>query len=135
MDFTQIKIMKMMQAKMAYHSERQDVLSQNIANVDTPGYRPRDVAEPDFEKELRLNTPRLQMRRTSEIHSVGMHFKQPDFKSEMQKKTFEIKPVNNAVNVEEEMTKMSHNAFDFQTTTTLYQKTAGLFRTAIGNNQ
>ena len=135
MDFTQIKLMKMMEAKMAYHSERQDVLSQNVANADTPGYRARDIAEPDFEGALKLSTPRLQMKRTSEEHSIGMHYKQPTFQSDQTKKFVELKPVKNTINLEEESMKMSHNAFDFQTTTSLYQKTAGLFRTAIGSTQ
>lgn len=135
MDFSQIKLMKMMEAKMAYHSERQDILSQNIANADTPGYRARDIKEPNFEEELKLDTPRIQMIRTSAEHSAGVNFRQPEFKSEQTKKFVELKPVKNTINLEEESMKMSHNAFDFQTTTTLYNKTAGLFRTAIGNTE
>jgi len=132
-DYSKIQIMQMMKHKMAYHSERQDVLSQNIANADTPGYRPRDIPEPDFTEELKKRT-RLQMRKTSPMHSEGTFFKVPEFRAE-QDDYFEIKPVKNAVNVEEQMAKVSHNAFEFQTTTSLYRKTAGLFKTAIGTGQ
>ena len=34
-------------AALDYHLERHNVLSSNIAHVDTPGYKPKDVARVD----------------------------------------------------------------------------------------
>jgi flagellar basal-body rod protein FlgB len=131
MDFSKIDIMRMMQTKMNYHSERQDILSHNIANVDTPGFRARDLAPLDFSEELR-RTNRLQMARTSVEHKEGVRFDGGDYQPQ-QMRSFETKPVKNAVNVEEQMSQISHNAFELQQTTTLYRKTAEMFRVAVTN--
>lgn len=131
MDYSQIQLFQMMKHKMAYHSERQDVLARNVVNSDTPGFRPSDIEEPNFIEELQKRE-RLQLRRTAPEHREGTFLQTPDFRHG---KTgyFEIKPVDNAVSVEEQMMRISQNAFEFQTTTTLYNKTAGLFKTALGN--
>jgi flagellar basal-body rod protein FlgB len=52
-----------------YHLERHNVLASNIAHVDTPGYRPKDIArveEGTFEHVLGVT-----MNRTSEAHLAG----------------------------------------------------------------
>jgi flagellar basal-body rod protein FlgB len=36
-----------LQAALDYHLERHNVLSSNVAHVDTPGYRPHDLARVD----------------------------------------------------------------------------------------
>lgn len=49
-----------------YHLERHNVLSSNVAHVDTPGYRPNDLARQDpvdFQNVLRV-----QMLRTNNLH-------------------------------------------------------------------
>ena len=38
---------------MAWLSQRQEVLSQNIANADTPGFRPSDLAPMDMRGTLK----------------------------------------------------------------------------------
>jgi flagellar basal-body rod protein FlgB len=54
---------------MSYLSQRQEVISSNIANADTPGYLTRDVEMPiDFSEAIRdartlvLDTPDLPRR-------------------------------------------------------------------------
>ena len=41
-----------LEAMLTYASARQRVIAANIANVDTVGYRARDLAEPDFRSVL-----------------------------------------------------------------------------------
>lgn len=46
-----------------YHLERHNILSSNVAHVDTPGYVPRDLArveEPGFASELRVAIEKTQ---------------------------------------------------------------------------
>ncbi len=45
---------------------------------------------------------------------------------------FVTTPSGNAVNLEDEMMKVSQNALDYQSVTSLYQRSLGLIRTAIG---
>ncbi|HOS98568.1 MAG TPA: flagellar basal body rod protein FlgB, partial [Deltaproteobacteria bacterium] len=47
---------------MTYRTYRQEVISSNIANVDTPGYKAREAT---FEKEL---DSRLKMTTTDPAH-------------------------------------------------------------------
>jgi flagellar basal-body rod protein FlgB len=132
MDFSTTGIVRMMDTKMNYHAERQDVLSQNIANADTPGYRPKDLGALDFGSMLPTKG-RLRMAQTTEGHKSGISLGSMTNEAQETRKNFEIKPVKNAVNLEEQMTNVSHNAFAYQMTTTLYKKSADLFRLAVQN--
>jgi flagellar basal-body rod protein FlgB len=49
---------------------RNEVLSSNLANADTPNYRARDV---DFGTALRSAAAGLRMTTTSALHSEGSH--------------------------------------------------------------
>ncbi|HEX2731335.1 MAG TPA: flagellar basal body rod protein FlgB [Polyangiaceae bacterium] len=55
-----------LQYALDYHLERHNVLSSNVAHVDTPGYRPNDLARQDpvdFQNVLNV-----QMLRTNDMH-------------------------------------------------------------------
>ena len=39
----------MLRTRMQWHQERQKVLAENVANSDTPKFRPRDLVEPKFD--------------------------------------------------------------------------------------
>ena len=43
MDLTSLKLFKMAMTRMDWAAQRQKVLSQNIANADTPNYKARDI--------------------------------------------------------------------------------------------
>ena len=38
-----------LRTRMQWHQERQRVLAENVANSDTPNYKPRDLVEPAFD--------------------------------------------------------------------------------------
>ncbi|MBI1275811.1 flagellar basal body rod protein FlgB [bacterium] len=133
MDFSSTGLVRLMEAKMNYQAERQDVLAQNVANADTPGYRAKDIAEPDFSAMI-PNHHRLAMAQTSPEHKGGAYFMAPTYDPEQMRKSFEIKPVKNSINLEEQMENVSHNAFAYQMSTTLYKKSADLFRISVQNH-
>jgi flagellar basal-body rod protein FlgB len=39
----------MLRTRMQWHQERQRVLAENVANAETPRYRARDLAPPNFD--------------------------------------------------------------------------------------
>ena len=43
MTLDQIPLFAMLKSRMGYLSERQNVIAENVANSDTPGYTPRDL--------------------------------------------------------------------------------------------
>ena len=132
MDFSKIKLFSMMKTRMGYLGERQDVLSQNIANVDTPRYKPKDLKPLDFENMAMTEAHRLKLRATSPGHNQPKEHP-VDFRVERQKKTYEMTPMKNEVVIEEQMMKMAETKMQYETTTNLYKKMSELFKTAIGN--
>lgn len=50
MDMNKLPIFAMVTQRMAWLTKRQEVPAQNIANADTPGYRPRDLTAQSFRK-------------------------------------------------------------------------------------
>ena len=44
MPISDIPILSMLRERMEWHQERQQVLAENVANADTPGYHARDLA-------------------------------------------------------------------------------------------
>lgn len=132
MDYSNIKLLSMMQLKMAYLAENQDVISQNISNADTPGYKAKKLRELDFKKLAQVESHRLQMRATAPGHTKGSK-PNNDFRVETQRKTYETTPVENSIALEEQMSKLSQNQYEYMLTTNLYNKTTAMFKTAIGN--
>jgi flagellar basal-body rod protein FlgB len=134
MDYSQIKLMQMMEVKMGYLAEKQDVLSQNVVNVDTPGYKPKQLKELDFERMALAEARRLKMKTTSAGKSLEGVKQSQDFRTQTQRKTYETTPVENAVSLEEQMAKVAQNQLEYTTVTNLYSKTSSMFKVAIGNN-
>lgn len=134
MDYGKLTLFNMMQTKMAYLSERQDILSQNVANADTPGYKARDLKPLNFEHLAMMEAHRLHMRQTSALHLRSKPTLDDEFRSEKSRKTFETTPVKNNVALEEQMAKVNETAMNYQETTNLYTKTAAMFKKAIGEH-
>lgn len=134
MDYSGITIFSLMKTKLAYHAERQDLLSRNVANADTPGYIPKDLPKLDFARLAMMEASRLELRATNPGHfPQGATAKAGLFKEKKFKKTYEMTPVKNRVALEEQMAKVSQNQIDYQMTTNLYKKTTDLFRIAVAN--
>jgi flagellar basal-body rod protein FlgB len=121
-----------LRTKMQWHQERQSVLSENVSNSDTPNFKPRDLVAPKFEKS---GAPAgtmgpLAMMQTSSGH-IGAAGSGTSF-DQNRKVGFETRPAGNAVNLEEEMMKVSDNQMDYAAVTSLYSKSLHLLKTAIG---
>jgi flagellar basal-body rod protein FlgB len=134
MDYSSINLLKLMRVKMAYHSERQDVLAKNIANIDTPGYAPRDLKPLDFNRLAMIESNRLQMRATSASHIMPTARSSENFRANEMRNTYETKPVENSASVEQQSMMIAENQMEHQKVTNLYAKVSGMFKTAIGKN-
>lgn len=133
MDYSKVNLLAMMKTRMAYISERQNVVAHNIANIDTPGFKAKDLKKLDFERLAMIEARRLQMRATAPTHIAGNKGNNASFKDEHERMTFETTPVKNNVVLEEQMIKVAENNTNYQMTTNLYKKTVDLFKVAIGN--
>lgn len=122
-----------MGAKMNYLSTRQGVIAQNIANSDTPEYRPRDLTEVDFGAVLKdvTGSNKIRMERTTLGHITpgGSLDSADERKSRM---TYEVAPADNAVIIEEQMVKASQTTMDYNLMTNLMRKNISMIQTALG---
>jgi len=131
MNFTDIPLFERLTERMNWLGQRTRVLSQNIANADTPNYQPQDVKPLDFEAEMRRLDP-VAPARTDKKHLVGTVAPASDFDAKKSKKTYETAPVGNAVVVEEQMMKVADSQLNYNMVVNLYRKHIDMFKTAIG---
>ena len=133
MNLTDMPLMSMLRDKMAWLNSRQALLSQNVANADTPGYTARDLKPIDFEQSLRdatrlnANALRVTDPRHISIQSPGGAFE------EEQTGQGGANPNGNTVAIEEEMIKVADTQAQYQAAANLYSKAVSMMRTAIGH--
>ena len=133
MSISDLPILSALRTKMQWHQERQRVLSENVSNSDTPNFKPRDLVEPTFDKAggaVGGSMGSLAMIRTSASH-IAPAGASESFAQD-RKASFETRPAGNAVNLEDEMLKVSANQMDYAAVTSLYSKSLHLLKTAIG---
>lgn len=129
MTISQIPIFSMLRTKMQWHQERQRILAENVANADTPHFRPRDLVAPKFDQVEPAAS--LTLARTTPGHMSASTAASTAFQLD-RKGVFEARPSGNAVSLEDQMLKVSANNMDYQTVTALYTRGLGLIKTAIG---
>src|SRR5689334_23328239 len=130
MALSDIPILSMLRTKMEWHQARQRILAENVANADSPGFRPRDLTTPKFEHEIESPSA-VMLVRTESNHIAGTGFGDSAFRNR-NAGPYEIRPTGNAVSLEEEMMKVAANQMDFQAATTLYTHSLNLIKTALG---
>jgi flagellar basal-body rod protein FlgB len=128
-----VPLIGMLKTRMGWLEDRQRVLAQNVANADTPGFRTHDIEPLDFKKVLsQTPTPKTTLALTSPEHIAATASGDIDKYGRPRVKTFEIRPNGNAVVLEDEMTKVAQNQIDYQAATSLYSRSLGLIKTALG---
>lgn len=128
MAISDLPILSMLRTRMQWHQERQRVLSENVANADTPKFRPSDLTPPSFD---RPPPAQVSLVATNPAHLSGLGGGASRFAS-AREGGYEARPSGNAVSLEDEMMKVASNQMDYQAATTLYSKSLGLVKTAIG---
>ncbi|HEV2958072.1 MAG TPA: flagellar basal body rod protein FlgB [Xanthobacteraceae bacterium] len=131
MAISDIPILAMLRTRMAWHQERQRVLADNVANADTPKFKPRDLVPPDIGRTAPAAGP-VVLVRTDPMHlgASGAGGGSP-FAADSRGR-YQVHPSGNAVSLEEEMMKVAANQMDYQMVTTLYSRGLGLIKTALG---
>lgn len=130
---TDIALMKAMSAKMSYLNQRQKVISQNIANADTPNYQPSDLSKIDFGNVLKKvsGSKAVTMETTSPLHMPAPNTI-ADARVREQKMTYEVAPDKNGVVIEEQLIKSNEVQMDYALMINLYKQNNDLMRTALG---
>ncbi len=131
-----ISLFQAVGAKMDYLNQRHKLIAQNIANADTPNYRPNDLQKVDFGRVLKNVTKSndVQVETTSPMH-LPPKGQIADPKARASKETYEVAPDKNAVIMEEQLIKSNEVQMDHNTMLNLYRNNIEMLRIANGKRQ
>ena len=126
---------ELMQNAMDYRAARQDMISGNIANADTPFYRPRDIS---FEDTLAQKSAKIfadQSQTLKMAHTHGTHLDGIDADSSKPMTFFRdghmARNDGNSVDLDVESTEMAKNSTMFNALTAALKKDSALFKSVI----
>lgn len=128
---SEVSLSDLIEERIKYAGQRQAVLAQNVANVDTPNYKAQDLKAPDFHKILQASISKLSMTRTHAAHIDSVPIN-TSYLLVAQETTAEMKPNGNNISLEEQMQKVSMNASDYQLAIALDKKMDTLFNIVLG---
>ena len=131
MAITDLPLLAMLRTRMQWSQARQQLIAENVANADMPGFRPRDLAGLSFGPNGRAAATGVGLAATAAGHIVPAGSDGPGADSK-RFKGFEVRPSGNGVNLEEEMMKAGDNQSDYQLAASLYQKSLDTLKIAIG---
>ena len=127
---------ELMKQALDYRAMRQDTIASNIANADTPYYRPRDISFEDALADQRREifaerNPQLQM-----AHTDGAHFDAGSSNAPQQATTFfrdghMARNDGNSVDLDVETTELAKNSTMFNALTAAIKKESMLFKSVI----
>ena len=136
MTLDDIPVFAMLKSRLSYLAERQQVIAQNVANSDTPGYTPMDLKPFTLPKAGPGAAP-LALAPVATTLTSPMHLSPPVSQG---LPAGSVKPVaapdsettlsGNSVVLEEEMTKMSQSRTDYDAAVAFYEQSLTLIQTA-----
>ncbi|MDH3262669.1 MAG: FlgB family protein [Paracoccaceae bacterium] len=131
--FENLEILRQAQAMAAHAGARQSSIAQNIANADTPGYRPTDLAP--FAEAYREAGADEGLRRTR-----GGHFGGEELRAAVAERFARLipgatSPNGNGVSVEAEMMRGAEVLQQHELALSIYQNALGVLRTSLGRQR
>jgi len=123
----------MLRGRLGYLNERQKIISENVANADTPNYRPHDLKPFSFEAQVKAAASSAGVQAMTQPG----HMQAPNARRSLSGS----KPIRaadsettmdgNGVVLEDEMIKMTDARMNYDAAIGFYQKSLGMLRTAI----
>lgn len=126
--FANADIFKDMSESLRYMNQRQSVISQNLANADTPGYKAKKLQPMDSRGSS------ISLVTTSPKHISGNRYKGPARVVEDPNTRYETIDGNTVV-IEDQMLKMNQNTLDYRATLGVMRKMSGLVRSAVSSGK
>lgn len=133
MDLTQIPLFAMLRGRMGYLTERQQVIAENVANADTPGFLPKDLKPFTFQAQMQAQSTAMTPTVTDPGHMQPANAKSSSVTSGFKPVTTrdsETTLDGNAVVLEEEMMKLTDARMNYDAAISFYQKSLSMLRTA-----
>jgi len=135
MQVDDIPLMSMLKDRMSWLSRRQEILAQNVASADVPGYTPRDLKEQDFEQTLRSSITRsgasTSLAITDPRHIPASSSTSGGYE-ERENRDVAAASNGNSVSLEQQMIKVADTQAQYQMASNVYAKAITMMKTAIG---
>lgn len=130
MDLTKLAFFQMAKMRMDWGAQRMKVLSENIANANTPRYHARDVKELNFRNLALSEERRVAQARTQPGHqSPGIPEPGP-YRVYTDRYPYEASPDGNQVILEEQMREMGSTKSEYSLALSLVKKNLDMLRAA-----
>ena len=116
-------------------SFRHKILSQNLANINTPGYKAKEVTSPMEYADLTekgKGVKGIKLAKTVDSHIGGQQKSGGKFTAHKLQDPYEIKPNGNNVSLAQQMTKVSQNQQDYNAAVKGYAVMNSLVSAALG---
>lgn len=127
MDPTRIALFDLAEKRLNWTAQRQNVLAANIANVNTPGYRGRDVQSFD---QLLAGGGDLAPVQTQPAHLSGTR---PTGLAPQTRDPQTTKALDgNSVTLDQQLIKVADTETTQNLVTTIWKTYIGMFNTALG---
>ncbi len=128
--FSSLDIFKTASALAAHSTARQTIISQNIANADTPGYQAKDIKSFADSYSSGLSEPfRMRTTRAAHIRSGPAG---PEFGQSVIERKGDGSPNGNSVSLEREMLNAAETKYTHDVALTIYRSGLNLIRTSLG---
>ena len=117
--------------QLNFRGERQKVISSNIANINTPGYKTKELV---FEDELKnsITNNSLQMTATNSRHMPNVNSSLANSNPKlMEVENLEEQNDGNNVNLDTQMGEMSKNKVLFDAIQSSIKRDSKLFRSVV----
>ena len=129
---------QLVELSLRLRGARHEMLSANIANAETPGYRPRDI---DFESIMRSaaqmddDAKGTREQKIARMLAEPLDLKSPEYQREFLDQYGEERLDGNAVGLDRQMALMNENALSYEASLTLLTRTLANLRYAIGEGR
>lgn len=137
MVYTTTKAKPLMEAALLGRAQRQDMIAGNIANIDTPFYKARDI---DFESALiektkemygHHDTKNLEMAKTDSSHMSAYQSADSSKSTIFLRDGHMAKNDGNTVDLDIETTELSKNSVMFNALTAALKKNSTIFKSVL----
>lgn len=135
MDLFTIPFFQVLRTRLTWLEARNQTLAGNIANADTPHFRPQDLEELDFAHLLSdAQQQDVGIRTTNARHLAGTVRRDVGPFKAVDAPDREATPDGNAVVLEDQMIKLSETQMAHETAISLYRKGLEMLRLAVRSN-
>lgn len=125
------KVPSLMRKSLDVETQRNLLISSNISNVDTPGYKASEI---DFQKQLRDvlgSDAHIRLVSTHEKHFGASPDAVKNLKPEVFEEADPARPNGNNVDMDKEMAKLAENQIFYNAMIQLMMKRGSMVRSAI----